>query len=294
MSILGDNLGRRARQSRFNPIRSLTPATLSSALDSFDIGYLRSAALLWEIIEDRDDVLQIVGPKRRKRASRRPWQVLATDDSAAAKQHVETITDFLNNLTATEAADENVKGGLRLLLRQMMNAPFHKYAAHEIVWSTVGGKLRAELRFVPLYFFSNTAGRLGYIGPEGAGVDGVPLDDKGWMITTGDSALMKAASIWRISSCASRERTLATDCLAMTSRTRRFTSSRRRRSSGGFTAASRASTWPFSQLSSRLKALMFSRTRCNKSSRAVLISACSSETSDRRWLKSPSAPWMMR
>src|SRR5687768_1806997 len=119
MSVLSENLGRRARQSRFNPIRNLSPSILTSALDSFDIGYLRQAALLWEIIEDRDDVLQIAGPKRRKRASRRPWQVLATDDnSAEAKKHAETITDFLNNLTVTEAADENVRGGFRLLLRQ--------------------------------------------------------------------------------------------------------------------------------------------------------------------------------
>jgi phage gp29-like protein len=69
---------------------------------------------------------------------------------------------------------------------------------HEIVWKVAaseGQGVRATLRYVPLYFFANTAGRLGYIGPEGAGVDGLPLNDAEWMTTTGDSALMKAASI---------------------------------------------------------------------------------------------------
>ncbi len=192
---MGDNLGRRARQTRFNPIRNLTPERLAQALDQFDIGYLRHAGLLWEVIEDRDDVLHIVGQKRRKRVSRQPWDVLPVDDTPEAQKHAETIKDFLNNLTVTEAADENVRGGFRLLVRQMMNAVFCKYAVHEIVWSAAGGKLRAELRFVPIYFFSNTTGRLGFIGPEGAGVDGQPLPEKEWMITTGDSALMKAASV---------------------------------------------------------------------------------------------------
>lgn len=195
MSLLTPDLGRRARQTRFNPIRNLSPATLASALDRFDAGHLRSAALLWEVIEDRDDVLQICGAKRRKKVSRRPWEVLPVDDSAEAKKHAETLKDFFNNLTVTEAADENVLGGFRLLLRQMMNAAFHKYAVHEIVWSMAGGKLRAELRFAPLYFFSNTAGRLGYVGPEGGGIDGQALPANEWLITTGDSALMKAASV---------------------------------------------------------------------------------------------------
>lgn len=195
MSLLTTDLGRRARQARFNPIRNLTPATLTSALDAFDVGHLRQAALLWEVIEDRDDVLQIVGPKRRKRVSRRPWDVLPVDDTPEAQLHADTIKDFLNNLTVTEAADENVRGGLRLLVRQMMNAAFHKYAVHEIVWSMVGGKVRAELRFAPLYFFANTSGRLGYVGPEGGAIDGIPLNEREWMITAGDSALMKAASV---------------------------------------------------------------------------------------------------
>lgn len=195
MSLLDASLARRARLYRFNPIRNLTPATLSSALDGFDAGYLRQFALLAEVIENRDDVLQIAGPKRRKRVASRPWEVLMIEDTPAAETQKQAVVDFLNALTVTDATDENVRGGFRLLLRQMMNAPFVKYAAHEIVWTMAGGQPRAELRFVPLYFFSNTAGRLGYIGPEGASVDGEPLKEGEWMITVGDSPLMHAAAI---------------------------------------------------------------------------------------------------
>lgn len=195
MSLLSPDFARRIRQYRFNPISSLSPESLSRAINSFDAGQLRQAALLWEAIEDRDDVLQIVGPKRRKKVSGLPWEVLETSDTPEAAKHAEAITDFLNSLTVTDASDRNVRGGLRLAVRQMMNAVFHKYAVHEIVWSNAGGKVRAELRYVPLYFFSNVSGRLSFIGAEGAMNEGPELQDGEWMVTTGDSALMKAASI---------------------------------------------------------------------------------------------------
>ena len=51
------NLGLRWRQIRFNPLRSLTPERLASALDSAAAGWLREAALIYESIELREAVV---------------------------------------------------------------------------------------------------------------------------------------------------------------------------------------------------------------------------------------------
>jgi hypothetical protein len=50
-------------RARFNPIKTLTPDSLSSMLDGFASGYLKSAALTWDAIERRDDVIQAVACK---------------------------------------------------------------------------------------------------------------------------------------------------------------------------------------------------------------------------------------
>jgi hypothetical protein len=45
------SLGQRWRQIRFNPLRTLTPERLASALDSWQAGWLREAALIFETID---------------------------------------------------------------------------------------------------------------------------------------------------------------------------------------------------------------------------------------------------
>lgn len=72
-----------ARQA-WNPIRSLTPASLSRILDAFHAGHLKQAALIWEAIEHRDDLLQGVISKRKKAISRLPWEILTLDNSEEA------------------------------------------------------------------------------------------------------------------------------------------------------------------------------------------------------------------
>lgn len=197
MVVIGVDVARRAREMRFNPIRSLTPQSLNAALDAFDVGWLHRAALLWEVIEERDDVLASVAPKRRKSVGRRPWYVLKVEDTPTAERHAEALKFFYNNVTALDALDLNVRGGFSHLVRQMMDAVFKKYAVHEIVWQPVPGKkLKAEFRFVPLYFFENRTGRLQYTGPE-VYSNGRPLEEDGWMVTVGDG-IMKACSVCRM------------------------------------------------------------------------------------------------
>lgn len=186
----------------FHPIRSLTPETLTRHLDAFHGGNLRGAALLWEAIERRDDVLQGVAAKRKKSVARLPWDVLTVDGGEEALAQQEALRFFYNSLTCVNAADGNERGGFRLLIKQMMDSVGKKYAVHEIVYREHGecrlegvgeALLSAEFRFVPLEFFENRSGRLRF-SPGDRAEDGMELEPGAWMVTVGDG-LMEACSI---------------------------------------------------------------------------------------------------
>jgi phage gp29-like protein len=195
-------------RARFNPIKTLTPDSLSHMLDSFAAGYLKSAALAWEAIERRDDVIQGVASKRKKSISRLNWEVLCTDNSDLARNQKCALEYFYNNLSATNACDSNENGGMALLIRQMMDAIGKKYAVHEIIFEPheiSDGEnfsqssrlpsmlLTATFRFVPLWFFENRDGKLKFLADEGAN-ESTALEPGSWLVTTGDG-LMEACSI---------------------------------------------------------------------------------------------------
>ncbi len=189
-----ESLGLRWRQTRFNPLRSLTPERLASALDQWAAGWLRDAALIFETIEGREAIIKSVMGKRRAAVARRDWQIIVPDaEDPNAEAHKATLLYFYNNLTTTDATDGNVRTGMSGLLRQMMDAVLQKYAVHEIIWKPSEGGMTAELRRVPLYFFENRTGKLKFVGVENRS-DGMPLEEDGWMITVGDG-LGEALSI---------------------------------------------------------------------------------------------------
>ncbi len=189
------------RRLRFNPIRHLSPESLARALDAFHLGYLRPAALLWEAMERRDDVLQGVAAKRKKAAARLDWEILAYDDSPAAQRHRRVLEYFYNNLTATHACEPHQRGGVALLIRQMLDAVGKKYAVHEIVWQRTpsgGGdlphtQLTATFRFAPLWFFEARSGPLRFL-PDELAYEGVDLAPGQWLVTAGDG-LMESCAI---------------------------------------------------------------------------------------------------
>lgn len=186
MNLDFESLGARWRNIRFNPLRSLTPESLSRALDGSAAGYLRDQALLCEVIEQREAIVRSVMTKRRAAVARRDWQIVTPDpDSPNAEAHKATLEYFYNNLTVTDATDLNVRTGMSGLLRQMMDAIIQRYAVHEIIWKPGAGGMTAELRRVPLYFFENRTGRLRFTGPENR-ADGMPLEEDGWMVTVAD------------------------------------------------------------------------------------------------------------
>lgn len=188
-------------RARFSPIKTLTPDSLANMLDGFSSGYLKSAALTWEAIEHRDDVIYGVATKRKKAISRLNWEILTIDDSDIAKKQQAVLKYFYNNLTATNACDGNERGGFRLLVRQMMDAIGKKYAVHEIIFDPQVNKtsdssdfqITANFRFVPLWFFENRDGKLKFLLNEGS-LEGIELEPGAWLVTVGDG-LMEACSI---------------------------------------------------------------------------------------------------
>lgn len=187
---------RALRMSKFNPLRSLTPARLAAALEQFDIGYLREAALIFETIADRDDTLKSVKPKREKEVSQLDRQVLALPGTGDAGQaHREVLEDFWGNVRTVNAYDRNERGGFRRLVKQMMSAVSYRYAVHHIVWRPQNGQLRATLEFVPLWLFENTTGTLRYLRSPYAQT-GEMLADGEWLVTQGDGLMIACAIGW--------------------------------------------------------------------------------------------------
>lgn len=183
---------------RSNPIVRLSPAKLGRILDAFDAGDVRDAALLWQKIIERDDQALTCSGKRVRGTPALNWEVLTLEDSDAATAHKEALEFFYRNVSARDALDRNVRGGLRLLIAQMLSCIGMRYAPHELVWRPVGpGKVTATFNFIPLQFFENTSGELRFLETDTA-LYGVPMDEKfgegGWMVTTG-AGLMRAGSV---------------------------------------------------------------------------------------------------
>ena len=149
------------RQASLQRLASLDASALTRQLDAFSAGRLREAVLTWEAMEERDETIRISSSKRKKAVARHGYEVLTLEESPAALAHKEALEYFYSQLTVTHALDENERGGFQLMVRQMMDAVGKRYAIHEIVWRPEpSGRLSAELRFVPLWCFENTTGKL--------------------------------------------------------------------------------------------------------------------------------------
>lgn len=190
---IDDNLREISRRLRGSMLRGLTGETLGAALDGFERGNIAPAAMLWQQMTERDDVLTNVKAKREKALSRRDWDIVTEDDSDAARAHAEVLKDFWNNrVSAVSAYDINETGGVSRLVRQMLSAVSFKYSVHHLAWSVADEKLTCRFEHVPLWFFENVSGALRFL-PNGRGLRGRPLEPGRWMTCTGDG-LMIAAS----------------------------------------------------------------------------------------------------
>lgn len=189
----------RWRQVRYNPTRGLTAASLTQLRDTFDAGYLRGFSLLSDHILDIDDTAGTVAEKRIGEVSRRPWDILIGEDvpesqKAQATEQQAFLKSFYSNLKVRNAIQLNQTGSLRLLISQVMQAPFLRYSTHEIAWEPSAMGLTATLWAVPLAFMEDTRGSLAYSGVTGT-TPGTPIESQNWLIAVHRRCLMKSLSV---------------------------------------------------------------------------------------------------
>lgn len=193
------------KRARFNPIRTLTPEVLANQLDAFAAGYLRDFAISGEAIKRRDDVVSVALPKREMAVSRRDLAVNITDGLPEAKkpraeQHRAALKYFWDNCTVSHVLERDVRGGSKLLVRQMMSAIGARYAVHEIVWQprVVEGRdqLTATFHFVPLQFFEATTGKLRFLRNYLGSIYGEDMAAGEWLVTVGPGILEPLSVGW--------------------------------------------------------------------------------------------------
>ena len=184
----------RPPRSRFNPVRGLRPETLSRALDSFEDGRLGPAARMFEAIINRDDIISGLSLKRKKSVARLEHEIILLEDSDRAREHRKVLRDFYSTLECTSFADANKRGGLRLLISQMMDSVGYRYSVHKLEFLEDRGRVRGLFCQYPLWLFENTEGVLRLLDKEGQLTPGRGLDAESWMVCCGDG-LMVASSI---------------------------------------------------------------------------------------------------
>ena len=195
----------RELRGRGSPMRGLDPDRLASAIEGFRAGSLGPLSRIVEEFELRDDTMCSCAAKMRAAAARCPHQVLIREgvgaaDRERAEAHRRALDRLWARARATDALSRNAKGGIRLLLKQMMDAQSFGFAAHELVWRpTPDGALDVTFVKVPLQFFENRTGALRYL-PDPNLYDGVEMAEGEWMVTAGAGVGIAAA----VAACSKR------------------------------------------------------------------------------------------
>ena len=186
----------RRNQTRYNALYALDPNVLVRHLESFERGDICGLMRILEEFETREDKMRIGAFKMAAAVSSKPWEVRVNkgeEDNPRAKLHQETLTKFWNRIETTDAFCRNRKGGLRLLVKQMMSAQSRVYSVHDIVWKVNGdGTLTANFTHVPAWCFENRTGRLRYIRNDGE-THGEEMRDGEWLVTVGEGVGISAA-----------------------------------------------------------------------------------------------------
>ncbi len=185
------------KKARFNPIRNLRPDSLSRALEEFEAGRLGGCARIFEAILHRDDTICGLNLKRKKSIARLEFEIVLEEESERAFEHKKVLSDFYKTLEVSSFVDGNQRGGLRMLISQMMDSVPMKYAIHKISFAEKDGSIVGFFKQYPLWLFENTSGTLRKLEQEGQLTDGSPLNPEEWLITCGDG-LMVASSIAHI------------------------------------------------------------------------------------------------
>ena len=183
-----------ASRTRFNAIKNLRPEGLSQALDAFENGRLGAASRMFEEMIRRDDILCGLNLKRKKSVSRLESEIVLLENTPRAEAHREALKNFYATIEVRNLCDANLRGGLRMLLSQMMDCVGFRYSVHKIEFMQEGSAIRGIFEQYPLWLFENTSGKLKLLESEIQNTPGKELDENEWLVSVGDG-LMLASSI---------------------------------------------------------------------------------------------------
>jgi len=186
----------RRNQLRYNALYALDPDVLVRHLSAFQRGDICGLERVLEEFEAREDKMRIGAFKMAAAVSGKPWEVRVNkgeEDNPRAALHRDTLTRFWGRIEVTDAFCRNRKGGLRLLVKQMMEAQSRVYSVHDIAWRVNGdGTLDAFFTHVPAWCFENRTGRLRHIRNDGD-TTGEEMRDGEWLVTVGEGVGIAAA-----------------------------------------------------------------------------------------------------
>ncbi|MFZ2276302.1 MAG: DUF935 family protein [Prosthecobacter sp.] len=199
-STITENLALRWKQQRVNVLPGVTARGLATLLDGFDRGMLKTSALAWDEMIERDETLSVCVPKYIDQVSSQPWDVLIGEEvpdelQEEAKRHQAALKHFYSNLGYEDALDRNFESDIEMVIRRTIQARFYRYSAQRIIWQPSAEGLTAIIRYCNLALFDNTTGKLQWAGVEGTTPGQAITDPENWLIAASDRCLMKALSI---------------------------------------------------------------------------------------------------
>ncbi|MBQ8113674.1 MAG: DUF935 family protein [Kiritimatiellae bacterium] len=186
----------RRNQLRYNALYALDPDVLVRHLSAFERGDICGLERVLDEFELREDKMKIGAFKMAAAVSSKPWEVRirkGEEENPRAKVHQRALTRFWNRIETTDAFCRNRRGGIRLLVKQMMSAQSRVYSVHDICWKVNGdGTLNATFTHVPAWCFENRTGRLRFIRNDGQ-TQGEEMRDGEWLVTVGEGVGIPSA-----------------------------------------------------------------------------------------------------
>ena len=167
---------------KYSPMPTINMEVMSGQLNAFRIGDFRQIGKTWEVMMERDGELAVNSDKRKSDAAGLEWQIVS-DGSPEGDRHAAALQYFYENLTATEALEQDTTGGADELIYQVCSALDYRFSIHEMllrVDNAAAREVTAEFRHTPLWFFECRRGYLGYM-PHIFDLYGVPCVQGEWL-----------------------------------------------------------------------------------------------------------------
>lgn len=170
MNVTGQSLFNQAQiewaiRLKYSPMPELDMEVLSRQLNAMRIGELREIGKTFESMMEKDAELAINADKRYSDVAGLEYQIVS-DGSPDGDRHKEDLTYFYENLTATQALEQDAVGGVDTLVHQFSTALAMKYSMHEMLFridNPAARQVTAEFRQAPIWFFESRRGYLGYL-----------------------------------------------------------------------------------------------------------------------------------